>query len=403
MNKTIRVSSLLCTIFILIGAIFKMNHWPFAALALLMGILLLNFLMLPYYISYLLKFAIDKKIRLMILAIALAAMVLSISTLFQIQHWPGSEVVEIISSLTILLMFFIVIPIIVIKINKSEISKIQKLGLSIIYIGGAIFLFGIISKLNVTAYSNGILTIGIILLLFGIQIMYSIEKKDGLKIFSEKVDFAPLYSQILNFVFLAFALKSPQSHKFEFNVINNRIQISTDNIAAFTKSKIDEQSSSPEITKVKLLTYDVIQYIDELKGVLAKKAHKDNKTSWAKTDIVKLSNIDNYDIPTGFLIGGEPASPRKGHFSANELKNKLIAYKIHLLSMTNEKDKAAIEKRINLDFSDKKEDEFISSWEVYNFYHATLSHDLITLSQIQLEIKLVENIIVDYLSQKVNN
>ncbi len=170
MNKTIKISSLLSTIFILIGAIFKMNHWPFASFALLIGITLFNFLFLPFYASYLIKVATDKPIKIILISLAVSISVFTITTLFQIQHWPGSGVVAIISGVVILLMCLLIIPILVSKINACEVPRLQKISLSMIYFGGILFFLGILSKMVLTNYSNEILFIGVVVLLTGILI-----------------------------------------------------------------------------------------------------------------------------------------------------------------------------------------------------------------------------------------
>jgi hypothetical protein len=403
MNKTIKISSLLSTIFILIGAIFKMNHWPFASFALLIGITLFNFLFLPFYASYLIKVATDKPIKIILISLAVSISVFTITTLFQIQHWPGSGVVAMISGVVILLMCLLIIPILVSKINACEVPRLQKISLSMIYFGGILFFLGILSKMVLTNYSNEILFIGVVVLLTGILIYNHNHEKGVIKFFNEKVQLSYLYTQIFNFLFLTILLKAPHSYNAEFNLINNRVLTSISKIDDFTKGKIKQQTPVPKIVEVNHLTEDVLQYIDDLKGGLVKMVYKDNTLEMAKTDMNKLRNIDNFDLPTSFLIGSDPALPKKGQYTANELKNKLIAYKIHLLSMVEESDKVAMEKKMNLDFSDKVEDDITASWEVYTFLHTTLAHDLIALSQIQLEIKMTETIIVDYLSQKVNN
>jgi hypothetical protein len=403
MNNKIKVSSLISIILIVIGAVFKLNHWPYAALALLFGMAVFNFFFLPFYTAYLLNAAFDKKIKIVISAFSILAGVLSIATIFQIQHWPGNGVVSISSVLLTLVILLVTIPILIIKVFKSEISNNQKFSISFVYLGSALFFLGIVSRMVLTFYSNEILVVGFLFLLFGIYRNRANENKAVVTFFKNKVELSYLFTQILNLVFLIFVLKAPSSNKGEFNQINKRILTNVNNIGFYTKDKISFYKSADEIKKVNNLTDEALKYIDDLKVMLAKKVHQDNTPAMALSDMYNLKGTENYDIPTGFLIGGDPGNPRKGHFSANELKNKLIAYKIHLLSMTDENDKAAIEKRINLDFSDKKEDEFISSWEVYNFYHATLSHDLITLSQIQLEVKITETIMVDYLIGKNNS
>ncbi|MFN5460563.1 MAG: hypothetical protein ACK5AY_11695 [Bacteroidota bacterium] len=127
-------------------------------------------------------------------------------------------------------------------------------------------------------------------------------------------------------------------------------------------------------------------------------------------------NGDDFDTPTYILIGDNEFNPQSGPNTAKELREKLNsgAAKIKSVFESIQKDPKLklseseyklvmneIESSIPRD-SDKIEDGVKESWEVENFYYINLTRVLNNLTQIQLNLKQHQLVLLSKLSVKAS-
>jgi len=96
MKKTIYISGVITANLLLIGCIFKLNHWPGAGVALSLSLLSLSLWFLPISLINHYKGQKDKSKKWLYVATFLSFFVVSIAVLFKIQHWPGASLLLII-------------------------------------------------------------------------------------------------------------------------------------------------------------------------------------------------------------------------------------------------------------------------------------------------------------------
>ena len=92
MKQKIYILGLLTTLFISLGAIFKVNHWPAAAHLLILGIFLLVFVFVPVALRNLYKAEGNRHNLPLYWATWLTCLVIFIGMLFKILHWPNAGI-----------------------------------------------------------------------------------------------------------------------------------------------------------------------------------------------------------------------------------------------------------------------------------------------------------------------
>jgi len=107
MKKIMLMSGTFSAFIILTGVLFKYMHWPGAAIVLPFGILLAGLVFLPLFFTLKAKEKQNIKDRFVIAIGALAAILLTLSFVFRILHWPGAIPLGVIF---LVLMLFVYIP-----------------------------------------------------------------------------------------------------------------------------------------------------------------------------------------------------------------------------------------------------------------------------------------------------
>lgn len=92
MKRTLKITGFLSAALIVIGGLFKLQHWPGAGIALFSGLMIFSLLFLP--LNIILKYRDDKekKNRLIMLIGFLTAIIGTLGILFKIMHWPGANI-----------------------------------------------------------------------------------------------------------------------------------------------------------------------------------------------------------------------------------------------------------------------------------------------------------------------
>ena len=137
MRKIMNVLGVIGSALLLVGSIFKLQHWPGAGASLVLGGAILALGYLPFMLSMSLK-QTDKtigKIRNVVGYLSSTAIVVGI--IFKLQHWPGARVM-LLGGIGMFLIFFI--PLFIKSVGKEAIMKIQP-------VTSAVLLMAIVSTL----------------------------------------------------------------------------------------------------------------------------------------------------------------------------------------------------------------------------------------------------------------
>jgi gliding motility-associated protein GldM len=173
----------------------------------------------------------------------------------------------------------------------------------------------------------------------------------------------------------------------------------------------DEKKTQPLYDKamaVKAKSKEITDYIQSLKGdlkvavELGLGAVEGNKAFGDTLRSTLISKPDDYDIPTNYMIGSDPANVTG---KASELKTKLTGYKDFLNSqLTPEAQKNLENVMAPFACGDQyhSTEEKDVSWEWYNFYHMPIVAMLANLTRIQVDVKNAEGEVVGELLSSVS-
>ena len=97
MKNKIYILGLATAIIVFLGTLFKVNHWPGAAILLVSGISILVFVFLPLALVSSYKAEGSKGKRLLYIITWLTAFIVFAAMLFKIQHWAGAGLLMLVS------------------------------------------------------------------------------------------------------------------------------------------------------------------------------------------------------------------------------------------------------------------------------------------------------------------
>lgn len=179
---------------------------------------------------------------------------------------------------------------------------------------------------------------------------------------------------------------------------------------AFAKARDnDEKKAGPlyaKAMKAKEYSKKLCEYINSLRGEMISLSAGFPEAEKKKGDtmrLILLDKPDDYDSPTHYMIGDDPAHVTG---KAKDLKDKLIQYNKDLLALLDDKQKTELKPRLDKTLipTDQysKENEKMISWEWYNFYHAPIVAAVAQLTRIQNDVKNAEGDVVNELFAAIN-
>ncbi len=176
---------------------------------------------------------------------------------------------------------------------------------------------------------------------------------------------------------------------------------------AFNKAKQnDEKKAGPlydKALKAQKYSKELCDYIQKIRGEMVANSIGTEDTKGMDTlRLMYLDKPDDYDTPTHYMIGEDPANVTG---KAKELKEKLEKYHKDLLGLLEGDSKKKLEPRLEPllpkpQYSVEQEKEI--SWEWYNFYHAPIVAAGAQLTRIQNDVKNAESDVVNELFESIN-
>ncbi|OFX45348.1 MAG: hypothetical protein A2046_00040 [Bacteroidetes bacterium GWA2_30_7] len=316
MKKLIYISGIVTANLMLFGSMFKVMHWPGANVMLVLSIFIFCFWFLPAALINSYKNQEVKKHKWLYIITFIVFFINLAGALFKIMHWPGAAVFLLIG---LPLPFVVFLPVYLYQTRNDKNNSILNF-LGIMF--GLTFLavFSVLLALNI---SKGVLN----------NIALDTIKKDNdTKIYLAK------------------------------------------SLAMAEKNGI-KQKSAELCDYIDLLKCEIISAAEEIK-------FENNKLS-PDFDIQSINNMDNTDIPEYVLFR------KNGVGELSVLKQKIYAYQKDIQEFEN-KDLQLLSNSL-FDISDKNINGQIYSWEQSKFPSNYLIIAIDVLSRIQRNVRFVES------------
>ena len=392
MKTTMKIFGNVSLALIGLGTIFKILHWPGASIGLTLGFLLLGLVFYPATISASYRKNGRKYLFLHILAI-IGGVALMFGILFKIQHWPGASIL-LTSGWGILLIIFLPIWLIIytIKSNNKKETRIYSLGV----LGVIIFELSALFKIQHWPGAVIMLIIGAILITSVFLPFYAAN-------LYKKTDFINgrfIYVVIGISLFVLFgALISINFEKKVWSSVSytdyytqlERNYLNQQNANFFNELKSEDQS----LKEIHQIAEDLNGLIKEIKRELLIESQNISNAEVEKY----LNNINLLTDKGEYAVVDQIFFSEEGEQYAKKLKSGLLDYKTELLNVLDQ-NPDYISEVDNLFMLDNSEIEGSKSWEDKVFRYNNLYTTLITLSNIDRNVLLAENLVFGYCSNK---
>jgi len=146
MKKIIYISGVIIANLLVIGSIFKVNHWPGAGVAITLSLLLLCFWFLPLALINHYKGQKNRTSKWLYIAAFISFFMVFISALFKILHWPGAGLLLMIG---VPIPFLLYLPVFIFhSVKNKEQSSVNFTAIIL----GLIFIavYGVLLSINVS-------------------------------------------------------------------------------------------------------------------------------------------------------------------------------------------------------------------------------------------------------------
>jgi hypothetical protein len=163
MKNTMKISGIIGTILFGFATLFKIQHWPGAAIGLTLGGVILTFVFLPSSLVVLWKETKNKKRVYLFISAFIAGACFITGTLFKIQHWPGAGYILILSVIIGMLFFM---PSLIAVVIKDQDNKSMKPVLILAVIGSILYVLGLLFKVQHWPSASSLMVLGVIILGF---------------------------------------------------------------------------------------------------------------------------------------------------------------------------------------------------------------------------------------------
>jgi hypothetical protein len=133
MKKVMLFSGIFSASILSLGIFFKFMHWAGASFGIVIGLGILSFVFLPLLFTLRVREKSSARDKVLIVAGAIPSVLMCLSVLFKIQHWPFANVM---GYLTILILLFVYLPLFYVSGIKHQETKINTIISSIIIVIG---------------------------------------------------------------------------------------------------------------------------------------------------------------------------------------------------------------------------------------------------------------------------
>lgn len=408
MKTTMKVFALISLIMIAFGSVFKMMHWPGAGIMFLLGFMMLALVFYPSAISVMKREYKIKGGGLIYPVALISGIALIIGILFKLQHYPGASILLLIG---FVLFIFILIPAIVISKITTIQSKALKWVNVIGAVSLVVILAGVCSKFfhwPGAAFELFVGSLMLSLIWLPSYAYYTFKESPFVKGGFIYLCITIILFNIFN---MLLALNISRDVFKDFVQPSVTYIESTEAIQQYNKTLIktmaDDSATDTvlvnKITRIHKSSSELVAFISDTKtnlvAMLDKIPKGDAQEISAKIYLVQ-NKFDSF-IPTKILCG-ETGTGEDG--TAHDIQIKIEAYRNLLLAEVEaDKEETNFIKQllstspVSIDENGQK-----VSWVMYNFYNIPAISSINVLSGLEYKIVLAENDIISHLTSTRN-
>lgn len=156
MRKTMHIIGITSAVMLLLGSIFKIQHWPGAGVMYVLGAAFLCLVFMPLYLTVRAKEKVGKLNTITNVIGVISAIALCFGILFKIMHWPMANMLMNVGGFILILIF---LPLYLYNSYKNKKLKTSTIVPVIISIAGFSLMFSLVKLRNSHSVTSAILNI----------------------------------------------------------------------------------------------------------------------------------------------------------------------------------------------------------------------------------------------------
>jgi drug/metabolite transporter (DMT)-like permease len=161
MKNTMKISGIAGSVLLGFAALFKINHWPLAGTMLTLGAAILAFVFIPSALGVLWKETHSRKRLFLFISAFLGGILIIIGTLFKVQHWPGAGILLCLAVFFGIIFF---IPALLVSKLQDPENKFKRPVYILGAAGSICYAAGMLFKIQHWQYSGVFMVLGMIVL-----------------------------------------------------------------------------------------------------------------------------------------------------------------------------------------------------------------------------------------------
>ncbi len=395
MKTTMKFSGIISIILLIVGILFKINHWPWAGILLTFGFFILCFFFLPsaYYIMH--RENKERSLIFLYVSAFLGSVGFFLGILFRVQHWPGGAPLLTLGTIFLCFLFS---PALLWYLFKQAESGKEKVAYTFAIVAGIIFFLGFLFKINHWPGGSRLLAAAVLFLVVLFIPYYTFVRY--LKSKHIEASFIYIIAAVSWICMFGMLVSLSRSRNIMPGLRSNQQMLEQQkhdfeerNESLYSLATTFEPSDS--LLKAKQITDDLDSYIRNLKMEIIRNLDEENPQAInedGSIDLAQLTDNTNTGVPYRVLIGNK----RSG--KVWELKSKINATRNELLNLINH-DESTTRIIITCLSTDLPKDapKWSDSWETLYFSHTSVTGCLEVLTAIQRNLRIAENGVISYL------
>ena len=402
MKTTMKVFALISLIMVALASVFKVMHWPGAGVMFLLGFALLAFVFYPSAISVMRREYKIKGGGLIYPVALISGIALMIGILFKLQHYPGANILLLIG---FVLFIFVLIPsLVVFKISTTE-SKAMRRTNIVGAASLAVILIGVCSKFfhwPGAAFELFVGSLTLSLVWLPLYTYHAFRESSFVKGGFIYLCMAVILFNLFN---MLLALNISRSVYKDFVQPSITYNSGTDSFMKYNTSLITAASADStadtayvnSISKIHQSSKEIIAYIKTVKATLVSMLDEIpvSEAESMSDDYYLLQNKFDVVIPSKYFCG------ETGNYGVGyNVQMKTESYRNLLLAAAgNDESEAEFIRQLLSTSSVSMEESGDVSWVMYYFYNIPAIGALNTLSGLEYKVVLAENSMISHLTE----
>ena len=322
----------------------------------------------------------------------IAPSLLIIGAIFKLQHWPGASILIVLGSFLLAAVYLPVFAMVSMRDTRKREKKVNKTLYVVGVITGFIFITGVLFKIMHWPGAGVALTVSVLLtvvLFIPILVIHALKDKEN------QVQNFSILIFVLSFMavnIMVFALKVSKN-VLSSMVVSTKVNIKTNqilesgNTLVLQEANMDSTLSPDRLEQANFIhqqTEALNDYIQELMADILLATHEDNRMAIKDDGSIDLSKANYFDVhkSTELVIFGNELTSGQGE----ALVKSLETHKELLMAQAGARlDGIIIEM---LDINNSYPDE--GTWLSETFYQTPMISAMISLSNLQFKIQFLE-------------